>query len=217
MKVVCIAYRKWAKDIYTNISNKDLKSKFFKIYDKNEISFKFLKNIMPDLILWYGWSSKIEKEIISEFYNVMLHPSPLPKYRGGSPIQNQIINGEKKSAVTLFKMDEGIDTGDIIYQEKFSLEGDLKDVFDRITVIGTNLTLEMISNFGNLTLKKQNENNSTYFSRRSPSQSQIIIKDIKCHTAEELHNKIRSLQDPYPNAYIECKNGTKLYLIKSRI
>ncbi len=217
MKVVCIAYRKWAKDIYTNISNKDLKSKFFKIYDKNEISFKFLKNIMPDLILWYGWSSKIEKEIISEFYNVMLHPSPLPKYRGGSPIQNQIINGEKKSAVTLFKMDEGIDTGDIIYQEKFSLEGDLQDVFDRITVIGTNLTLKMIYNFGNLNLKKQNNIKSTYFSRRSPSQSEIVINDIKCYTAEELHNKIRSLQDPYPNAYIKCKNGTKLYLIKSRI
>ena len=75
----------------------------------------------------------------------------------------------------------------------------------------------MIYNFGNLNLKKQNNIKSTYFSRRSPSQSEIVINDIKCYTAEELHNKIRSLQDPYPNAYIKCKNGTKLYLIKSRI
>ena len=49
----------------------------------------------------------------------MLHPSPLPKYRGGSPIQNQIINGESKSAVTLFKINNKIDQGDIIYQKEF--------------------------------------------------------------------------------------------------
>ena len=61
------------------------------------------------------------EKIIKEYYSVMLHPSSLPKYRGGSPIQNQIINGEKISAVTLFKMNEKIDQGDIIFQKEIEL------------------------------------------------------------------------------------------------
>ena len=49
----------------------------------------------------------------------MLHPSPLPKFRGGSPIQNQIIRGEKISAVTIFKINKIIDGGDIYFQKNF--------------------------------------------------------------------------------------------------
>ena len=66
----------------------------------------------------------------------MLHPSPLPKYRGGSPIQNQIINGEKNSAVTLFKMTRNLDDGDIYKQIPFSLKGSLDDIFNRIIKLG---------------------------------------------------------------------------------
>ena len=49
----------------------------------------------------------------------MLHPSPLPKFRGGSPIQNQIIRGKKISAVTIFKINKIIDGGDIYFQKNF--------------------------------------------------------------------------------------------------
>ena len=75
----------------------------------------------------------------------MLHPSPLPKYRGGSPIQNQIINGEKKSAVTIFKINNILDGGDIYYQKKISLEGSLNEIFDRIIKLGTEGTLRIIN------------------------------------------------------------------------
>ena len=59
----------------------------------------------------------------------MLHPSPLPKYRGGSPIQNQIIDGKLHSAVTIFLMDNGIDTGPIAEQKYLSLEGTIEKIF----------------------------------------------------------------------------------------
>ena len=86
----------------------------------------------------------------------MLHPSPLPKYRGGSPIQNQLINGEKESAVTLFKIDKGMHTGDIIAQKPFQLLGGLDRIFSYITALGTDLSMNMIRNFNNLELVPQN-------------------------------------------------------------
>ena len=121
-----------------------------------DFDYGHIGTIKPDLILWYGWSKIIPNTVLKKYYSVMLHPSPLPLYRGGSPIQNQIINGEEVSAVTLFKMDEGIDTGDIISQLPLSLKGDLEEIFARITELGTNQTRKMIADFPNLTLKKQN-------------------------------------------------------------
>tara|TARA_Y100001935_G_scaffold25691_1_gene19133 strand:- start:1211 stop:1882 length:672 start_codon:yes stop_codon:yes gene_type:complete len=218
MKIMCFTYRDWAKKIYSNLDNEFKGSiDFIHINSKDEYSEETINKENPDLILWYGWSWIIPSSITNNFFSVMLHPSPLPKYRGGSPIQNQIINGETQSAVSLFKIDEGMDTGDIIYQKSFSLLGDLDDILQRITKIGTELSINMIKNFEVLELEQQNHNISSSFKRRKPSQSKINHEDFENFTATELYNKIRALQDPYPNAFIECKDGTKLYLTKAHI
>ena len=214
---MCCTYRNWAKEIYKFLEYRFQEHDFIIINSKEELSYSDITNINPDLILWYGWSWIIPENILDTYYSVMLHPSPLPKYRGGSPIQNQIINGETKSAVTLFKMDKGIDTGDIIAQKEFPLQGDISDIFQLITAIGINLSVNMIENFSTLKLIPQDDSKATYFKRRTPSQSEITIEEIRGSTAENLYNKIRALQDPYPNAFIKCKDGTKLYLIKSHL
>lgn len=217
MKILCCTYRKWAKSIYSSLENNFKDYEFIRVNSKEEFDNLDIDKTNPDLILWYGWSWIIPENILSKYYCIMLHPSPLPKYRGGSPIQNQIINGETSSAVTLFKMDEGVDTGDIIYQKEFLLKGDLEDIFNSITRIGIKLSTNMLRNFPDLKLIPQDNNKSTYFKRRTPNQSEITIEEISNYTAEDLHNKIRALQDPYPNAFIKCKDGTKLYLTKSYI
>jgi len=180
-----------------------------------EFDYSCIDQIKPDLILWYGWSKIIPNEILNKYYSVMLHPSPLPLYRGGSPIQNQIINGETVSAVTLFKMDEGIDTGDIIYQKPFDLDGDLEDILARIIDVGLSLTYEMLKNFPNLNLTKQDNLNSSFFKRRNPSQSEITLQELSGSNAKNIYNKIRALQDPYPNAFLRFSDGSKLFLTKS--
>ena len=91
MKILCIAYRDWALEIYT-VLDKSFQDHEFIIINSKKSYLKFnIYDYNPDLILWYGWSDIIDKKIIKEYYSVMLHPSSLPKYRGGSPIQNQII------------------------------------------------------------------------------------------------------------------------------
>ena len=145
----------------------------------------------------------------------MLHPSPLPKYRGGSPIQNQIINGEKNGAVTLFLMDSGIDTGPIINQKSISLEGSLNKIFDQITEVGTELTLEFLNK--GYKLKEQDHSMATSYKRRSPEESEITINEINNKDSLYLYNKIRMLKDPYPNAFIRTIDGKKLYILNAKI
>ena len=75
--------------------------------------------------------------------------------------------------------------------------------------------MDIIDN--NYNLKKQNNSEATYYKRLRPSNSEITIEEIKNSSAEYLHNKIRMLNDPYPNAYLKTSDNKKLYLIQSRL
>ncbi len=169
----------------------------------------------PDYVLFYGWSWVISKELISNYICVMLHPSPLPKYRGGSPLQNQIINGETDSAVTLFIMDQGIDTGDIIGQKYLSLKGELNTIFKNITRIGFSLTMDFLKN--GIKRRKQNHSEATFFNRIKEENSEISIEDLKTKDGNYLYNKVRMLEDPYPNAFFRTSDGKKLIIKKVEI
>ena len=212
MKILCVGYRDWALKIYTNLKKR--KKNIFLYYKKSYLEKKIFK-VNPDIILFYGWSWIIKKKIFKNYDCFMLHPSPLPKYRGGSPIQNQIIRDEKNSAVTIFKINEIIDGGDIYFQKKISLTGSLNEIFERIIKEGTKGTLKIL-NKKKIETKKQNHNIATYFKRRKPQQSEITVKEIKEKPAKYIANKIRMLDDPYPNAFIKLKNK-KLFIKKFKI
>ena len=143
----------------------------------------------------------------------MLHPSKLPKYAGGSPIQNQIIRNVKQSAVTLFRMNEKIDRGNIIFQKKMSLSGNLNNIFKRIISAGTLLSLKLFKN----NYKEKKIKVTKIFLRRKPHESEITLKEIKSKSARYLYNKIRMLQDPYPNAYIKTSDGKKLFITNAKL
>jgi len=219
INILFCGYRDWSHDLFMNVRSEVIKNipKYNVIYldDKNLLDEK-IEQYKPKYIFFIGWSWIIKEHIINNYPCICLHPSPLPKYRGGSPMQHQIINGEKESAVTLFYMDSGIDTGDILFQKKFSLNGDLVDIYSRVSKIGSDGVIKIIED-GCDDKIKQDESKSTFYKRRKPSMSEILIDDISTVTAEELHNKVRALQDPYPNAFIRCKDGTKLFIKKTEI
>lgn len=209
MVYIC-AYRNWGIDIFNKLKG---------IYDivlietpdqLTQLSNMFHKN---DTIFFLGWSWIVDKNIIDNYNCICLHPSPLPKYRGGSPIQNQIINKEQVSAVSFFKMNDKLDQGKILYQAPFSLKGELNDIFSRIIELGTfGIHHIMASNPKGI---KQDESEATYCKRRKPEESEITIDEIMNKSAHELYDKVRMLNDPYPNAFIRCKNGDKLFITKT--
>ena len=212
--ILICGYRDWAFNLFNNVNNSVIEKCIY--IDDKDLLEEMIDIYNPTYIFFIGWSWIVKDDIINNYPCICLHPSPLPKYRGGSPIQHQIINGEVESAVTLFEMDKGIDTGNILFQKKFSLLGDLKDIFSRISEEGTIGVIDIIEN-GYQSVTKQNENDATFYKRRNPNMSEIKIEDIKEFTADELYNKVRALQDPYPNAFIICKDGTKLYLKNTEV
>ena len=218
-KIALCGFREWAESIFHQvISDMQGKFDFIQVIDKTQFD-TFEDDVAKcDLIFFVGWSWIVSKEFVENNTCICLHPSPLPKYRGGSPIQHQVMNGEKESAVTYFKMDEGIDTGPIAFQHTFSLAGELSDIFAKIISLGIvgmkkilNDYLESLPvNGGELVYAVQDESQATSFKRRTPEQSELTLVDLQ--NAETAYNKIRALQDPYPNAYIVCEDGTKLFI-----
>lgn len=233
-KVIFVAYREWAfniaKTIHSHIHEiyipkqyfcsslkyfKDFKGKINDVEDP-----KNLENIgSNNLILFYGWSWYVPKEIIDNNICICLHPSKLPEYRGGSPIQNQILDGLTESAVTLFKMTEGLDDGPIYDQFKINLNGNLCNIFKEISIKSRAITKSLINDYLNntLTFKEQDNSKATFCKRRTKKESEITQEELLTKDSVYLYNKIRSLQDPYPNAYIVCADGKKLYLTEASI
>lgn len=209
MKIVAVSYREWALKIYDYIAE-NTNHNIYIIRNKEQYNEDVIKDFKPDIILYYGWSWKISSSILNEFISIMLHPSPLPKYRGGSPIQNQIIRGEKVTFATLLKMTEVMDGGPIIAQKEISLEGHITDIFGRLTEAGIDLTIDILTH--GISYKNQEESLATVYKRRKPIESEITLDEIKNQSSEYLYNKIRMLEDPYPNAYIRTSDGKKLLI-----
>tara|TARA_Y100001970_G_scaffold246015_1_gene313536 strand:- start:18987 stop:19637 length:651 start_codon:yes stop_codon:yes gene_type:complete len=209
MKIACVGYRSWALNIYEKI----IKTGDHKILlqsSENLFNEKDIYDFSPDLILFYGWSKIVPEKIINDFICLMLHPSDLPKFRGGSPIQNQMIQGIKETKITIFRMNEELDSGDIVAKGGLDLSGHMHEIFQRLTDEGARLTLDFLEK--GLSYKKQDHSSATYYKRRTPEQSEITSEELATKDSDYLFNKIRMLEDPYPNAFLKTADGKKILI-----
>jgi methionyl-tRNA formyltransferase len=223
MKFAHFGYRSWAQEIYKN-----LESAGFEIDSlttpKSEYAGSSSRIADPaklrdfdardyGALLFYGWSWKVPEELFKSVPCVCLHPSPLPRYRGGSPLQHQIIAGEDESAVTLLKMGEKMDAGPIYYQQGFSLAGSLEEIFGRIVNVGTELSTKLLQDFasGRVNEHPQDESLVTTYLRRKHSESELTEEMLRRMSPRQIEDFIRALQPPYPQAYV-MKGCEKVYL-----
>ena len=123
--------------------------------------------------------------------------SLLPKYRGASPIQQSVLNGDIKTGITTMYMEEQMDTGNIIEQEEMLIErtDTSKTMFEKLAILGAKTlvsTLKKIEeNNGNIISIKQNNDDATYTSMIT---KEMAIIDFN-KSFEEIYNKIRGLND----------------------
>ena len=123
--------------------------------------------------------------------------SILPKYRGASPIQQSVLNGDSKTGITTMYMEEQMDTGNIIEQSEIEIErtDTSKIMFEKLAILGAKTlvsTLRMIEeNNGNIVSIKQNDDDATYTSMIT---KEMAIIDFN-KSFEEIYNKIRGLND----------------------
>jgi methionyl-tRNA formyltransferase len=214
MRVACVGYRDWALNIYDRLA-KITDYNFLIFRSKSQFKLDVLDDFKPDLVLFYGWSWIIPADMLKRYTCLMLHPSPLPRFRGGSPIQNQIIMGETNSKVSLFVMTDELDAGDLVGQKDLSLAGTLNDIFMRIEDAGVELTRQLFDHGFNRV--PQDHSAATFCKRRMPEDSEITAEELSSKPAEYLYNKIRMLADPYPNAYILAADGKKLMITAAHL
>lgn len=130
-----------------------------------------------------------------------LHGSLLPQYRGAAPINWAIINGEKETGVTTFFLKHEIDTGNIIFQEKESIEEDdtVGDVYERLMERGAGLVLKTVQAIETVDYPQLPQDNAVEI-KHAPKIFKETCEIDWTKTSEEIYNFIRGLS-PYPAAW----------------
>ena len=146
--------------------------------------------------------------------SVNLHGSLLPQYRGAAPINWAVINGEKETGVTTFKLKHEIDTGDILLQESFPIgENETAgEVHDRMKEIGAALLVTTVKGLADGSLEERPQ----VFNAELKHAPKIFTETCKIDftkTVEEVHNLIRGLS-PFPGAFTSL-NGKMMKIYKS--
>lgn len=184
---------------------------------RGQESIDVIKKINPDVIVVIAYGVILPKEVleIPVYGCINVHASLLPKYRGAGPVQWSIINGEKYTGVTTMFMDEGLDTGDIIFQDKILIGNNETsgELMERLAVLGSETllkTLEMMKS-GNIIRLPQNNDEATWAPMLNKSVAFIDFKK----SAIEIHNLIRGI-NPWPIAKIKF-NGKMLKIYKSEV
>lgn len=165
-----------------------------------------LTNINPDFIIVVAYGLLIPNSILSvpKFGCINAHMSLLPKYRGAAPITRVIENGEEKTGVTIIKMNDTLDAGDILIQKSIDIDNNetSNSLHDKLTILGANLIIEYLHNYKNITPIPQNQKNATYAKKINKEEAKINWQE----NASVIERKIRAF-NPFPIAFTFLKNN----------
>ena len=181
----------------------------------DEDTIRALRDFKPDLIVVAAYGKILPKSIleIPRYGCINFHTSLLPKWRGASPIQNAILAGETETGVTIMKMDEGMDTGDILTQVTVSIAPDDTNatVSAKLFSAGKELLLETISPFisGEISPQKQDSTQATLCQLIEREDGHIGWTD----DAESIYNRYRALT-PWPGTFSLWKKDDDLLRLK---
>lgn len=176
-----------------------------------------LKKYPADIYIVAAFGQLLSQEIldIPEFGCLNIHASLLPKYRGASPIQRVIIDGEKKTGVTIMQMNAGLDTGDMLYKKEVDIsdEDTFETLHDKLMIVGGEAVTEALDLLegGELVPEKQDDSLSCYASLIKKEMGEL---DFDNKTAEELDRLVRGM-NPWPSAYTYFR-GKQLKIWKAK-
>lgn len=177
---------------------------------KNEELRAELEAIRPDAILVVAYGRIIPKWMLDlpRYGNLNLHGSLLPKYRGAAPVQWAIANGEHATGVTIMRLDEGLDTGDILLQRQMAIAPSMTaaDVFPLLAETGADLMMQTLVGLeeGSIVPRKQDDAQATLAPLLTREDGRIDFT----LTAMTIYNRWRGFQ-PWPGAWTQL-GGRKL-------
>ena len=185
---------------------------------KSEIDVEQLKLLNPDLIIVVAYGLILPQAVldIPTHGCINIHGSILPRWRGAAPVQFAILNGDRETGVTIFQLDRGVDTGEILTIKKCSIatEDTTESLLNKLMPLGIEATLEVIKkiNSNSLTSSKQEGNLATFAPKIEKSDA-ILQWDKE--DAKNLARKIRAYH-PWPGTYLEVNDATKIKIIAAK-
>ncbi|MGP1608225.1 MAG: methionyl-tRNA formyltransferase [Clostridium sp.] len=162
---------------------------------KDDKVFNEIKELKPDILIVVAYGKILPKRYLNicKYAPINVHGSLLPKYRGAAPIQWAVINGETETGITTMYLDEKMDTGDILLQEKILIErkDTTKTMFEKLSILGADILVRTLDKIDEIVPQKQNEDDATY--------APLIDKQIQNinwnESTEKIFNIVRGLND----------------------
>jgi len=174
-----------------------------------------LRQLKPDLIVVVAYGQILRREILSlpPLGCVNVHASLLPRWRGAAPIQGAILSGDDETGVTTMMMDEGLDTGAILLQERTPIHADdtAATLHERLAEMGARLIVGTVAKLERDELRPQPQDNAraTYAKKLTKEDGHIVWSE----SAELICRKVRAF-DPWPTAFCFWENGGSTQMIK---
>lgn len=175
-----------------------------------ELEPKMLATFGPRYIFFLHWSWVVPASIHERYECVVFHMTDVPYGRGGSPLQNLIMRGFRRTKLTALRMEERMDSGPVYSKVDLSLEGSAEEIYRRAASLSAGMILSMIEQEPK---PEPQRGQPTVFKRRTPPESEIPPG----LPLERLHDFIRMLDaDGYPRAFLE-KDGFRYEFRRSAL
>jgi methionyl-tRNA formyltransferase len=166
-------------------------------------SINLLASLRPSIFLVAGFSSLFGPALLSvpRFGTLNLHAGKLPHYRGGSPLNWQLINGESRAGISVIQADLGIDTGRVLVEEFITIgsETTILDLHQQANALFPKLVLDALACIERgETGRQQSEASASYWHQRTDADGRISFREM---TASKVDLMVRALTRPYPGAW----------------
>jgi methionyl-tRNA formyltransferase len=181
----------------------------------NKEFLELVKGLEPDFFVVIAYGMILPKELLDVpgVASVNVHASLLPKYRGASPIQTALLNGDKETGLTFMKMDEGMDTGGMYVVRKVpvGIDETADELSDKLAEIGAIMLPSTLDDIyeGVLSPLEQNEDEASYCTKISKKDAEIKPVD---EDADSIFNKLRAFT-PWPGIFMDFK-GKRLKILE---
>ena len=176
---------------------------------RDEVTVAELRGIACDYIVVAAYGQILPRAVLEHAPCINLHASILPQYRGASPIQQSLLNGDRETGVTAMLMEEGLDTGPILSIKRLPIGDDetAESLFGRLTALAAEMTPEVLRAYPDLAPRPQNDAEASLCKKITRADGEVVFDD-----AAALYNTYRAFT-PWPGV---CLSGG-LKLLKMRL
>lgn len=186
---------------------------FRKPVDFNEELITQLKNLKPDFFVVASFGQILPGKIlqIPKIAAINIHPSLLPKYRGPSPIQSQVLEGQIKTGVTFIKMDEGVDHGPIAatFEDEISNTDTFESLAKRLFKKSADSLTEVLNNYDENKLTQQDDSQATYTNLLTKESGKINLENVPANLLQMIRAYF-----PWPGVWTRFNLSNKEMVIK---